>query len=100
MVNSASLSPVWFGTTREWKIDGVSLESLLSGRTNDKERSSVSQKNLAQETSTPSSFSPYIDQLNMIAAFRRERQELECLHGLRHCDCYYFIGGRCICKQY
>jgi len=92
------LSPVWFGTTREWKIDGVSSESLLSGRTNDKERSSVSKKDLAQETSTPSSsFFPYIDQLNMIAASRRERQELECLHGLRHCDCYYFIGGRCNC---
>ncbi len=98
MVNSAFLSPVWFRTTREWKIDGVSLESLLSGCTNDKERSSVSQKNLVQETSTPSSsFSPYIDQLNMIAASRHERQELECLHDLRHCDCYYFIGKRCTC---
>ena len=76
------MSPVWFGTTREWKINGVSLESLLSGRTNVKERSSVSQKNLVQETSTPSSFSLYIDQLNMIVVSRHECQELECLHSL------------------
>ena len=87
-----------FGTTREWKIDGVSLESLLNGRTNDKERSSISQKNLVQETSTSSSsFFSYINQLNMIAASCRERQELECLHGLQHCDCYYFVKKRCTC---